>query len=164
MENFGTSKTILTGTSDIEKKWDEGFRITACAAQGSSFYIIMTKGTKEYTGKAQEWFTRSKWDEIRSEIDRGYKEGKRITGICCSTGLGQYFVVMTEMPEAQSYEWFEKSKEGYVATDKWTSEKWNDGLHPTIFFNDPTDNKILCVMTKDENRSDYQYKINTKLE
>ena len=59
MENFGASQTILTGTSDIEKKWDEGFRITACAAQGSSFYIIMTKSTKEYTGKAQEWFIRS---------------------------------------------------------------------------------------------------------
>ena len=103
-------------------------------------------------------------DEIRNEIDRGYKEGKGITGICYSTGLGQYFVVMTEMPEGQSYKWFEKSKEGYAATDNWASEKWNEGFHPKIFFNDPTDNKILCVMTKDENQSDYQYKINIKLE
>ena len=124
----------------------------------------MTKGTKECTGKGQEWFTRSEWKEIRSEISRVYKEGKGITGICYSTGLGQYFVVMTEMAEGQCYEWFENTDQGHGALDKWVTEKWNEGFHPTIFFHDPTDKKILCVMTKDENRPDYQYRINTKLE
>ena len=112
MKNFGTAQTILTDTSEIKTKNDGGFRITACAARGSSFYIIMTKGTKEYTSKDQECFTSSTWKGIASELHRGYKEGKRITGICYSTGVGQYFVVMTEMPDEQRYEWFENTREG----------------------------------------------------
>ena len=164
MENFGTLQTIVYSTSDIQKNFDDSYLITACAARGSSFYIIVTKGTKEYTGKAQEWFTRSKWKEMRSEIDRLYEEEKVITGICYSTGLGQYFAVMTGMACGQCYDWFENTDKGHVALDKWVTEKWNEGFHPTIFFNDPTDNKILCVMSKDENRLDYQYRINIKLE
>ena len=157
MANFGTAQTILTGTSDIKKKSDEGFFITACAARGSSFYIIMTKGTMEYTGKAQEWFTRSTWKEIASEIDRGYKEGKRITGICYSTGLGQYFVVMTEMADGQRCEWCENSDEGFaakLAADCMDKRKKED-FHPTIIFNDPTYDKFLIVMTEDKDMIDY---------
>ena len=45
MENFGTNQAIITNTSDIQKFWKDGFRISACAARGSTFYIIMTKGT-----------------------------------------------------------------------------------------------------------------------
>ena len=164
MANFGTAQTILTNTSDIEKKSDDGFRITACAAQGSSFYIIMTKDTKEYTGKAQEWFTRSTWKKIASEIDRGYKERKGITGICYSTGLGQYFVVMTEMPEGQSYKWFENTGEGNAAKREWMRKKLDkDGFYPTIIFKDPTDDNLLIVMTQDKNRSGYLCRYNYPL-
>ena len=45
MENFGANQAIITNTSDIQKFWKDGFRISACAARGSTFYIIMTKGT-----------------------------------------------------------------------------------------------------------------------
>ena len=45
IENYGTSQTIVKDTSHVQKKWNEGFKITACDAQGSKFYVIMTKDT-----------------------------------------------------------------------------------------------------------------------
>ena len=89
LENYGTGQTILRDTSDIEKKWEDGFQITACAARDSTFYIIMTKDTKEYKGKLQSWFTRNTWNDAKTEIQKGYDEGKMITGVCYSSGLGQ---------------------------------------------------------------------------
>ena len=44
MENFGANQAIITNASDIQKFGADGFRITACAARKSTFYIIMTKG------------------------------------------------------------------------------------------------------------------------
>ncbi|KAJ7373211.1 hypothetical protein OS493_014359 [Desmophyllum pertusum] len=88
MENYGTDQTIITNTSDIKKKRGEGFKITACAARGSTFYVIMTKDTEEYKGKAQTCFTRSTWTEANNEIQKEYKEGAVITGLCYSSGLG----------------------------------------------------------------------------
>ena len=166
MENFGTAQTILTATSEIKTKNDEGFRITACAARGSSFYIIMTKGTKEYTGKAQRWFTRSTWKEIASELDRGYKEGKGITGICYSTELGQYFVVMTEMPEGQRYEWFQNTGEcrkWFADRSDWVAKNHKEGFHPTTIFIDPTDNKFLIVVSQDANNTEHFCQYNYSL-
>ena len=161
--NFGTNQTILTDTSDIKKKYDEGFCITACAARGSSFYIIMTKDTKEYTGKVQEWFTHNTWKEIASELHRGYKEGKRITGICYSTGLGQYFVVMTEMPEEQLYKWIENTDEGHATRNDWMEKTHEEGFSPLIIFNDPTDDKFLIVVIQDKNVSEYLHLYNFPL-
>ncbi|KAJ7389070.1 hypothetical protein OS493_033931 [Desmophyllum pertusum] len=154
MENYGTGQTIITNISDIKKKWDEGFEITACAARGSTFYVIMTEDTEEYKDKAQTWFTRSTWAEAENEIHKEYKEGKAmLTGLCYSSGLGQYFVVMTETPEDQSCHWFDDK----IARSKWMDEKSEKGFHPTIIFEDPTDQKTLVVMTKDDNRSGLDY-------
>lgn len=50
MENYGTGQSIVTNLLDIRKKWEDGFMITACAARGSTFYIIMTKDPNEYKG------------------------------------------------------------------------------------------------------------------
>ena len=164
MEGFGTSQSIVTNTADIKKKWDDGFRITACAAQGSTFYIVMTKDTKEYQDcKAQTWFTRNAWSGVKSQIQKEWQNGERITGICYSTGLKQYFVVLTEMTAEQCYWWRGKSKEEALAHNKWLNEKYNEEFYPTIVFQDPTDNKILIVMTKDENRSGYEIKLQFKM-
>ena len=76
MENFGTNQAIITNTSDIQKFWKDGFRITACAARGSTFYIIMTKGTKEYGEKSQVWITGNTWLEVDTEIRKGTRPGK----------------------------------------------------------------------------------------
>ena len=157
MKGFGTSQSIVTDTANIEKNWDEGLRITACAARGSTFYIVMTKDAKEYQGKAQTWFTRSTWNEVDSKIQKEYKNRKAITGICYSTGLKQYFVVMTKMAAGQCYRWHGNSKEECKARSKWVDDKYQEGFHPTIVFNDPTDDKILIVMTEDKNRLDYYY-------
>ena len=115
---------IIRNTSDIQKFWKDGFRVTACAARGSTFYIIVTKSTKEYGEKSQEWITGNTWLEVDTEIRKSYRTGKFITGICYSTGLEQYFVVMTEMSQGprQCYAWqTDSTKEGYFKREK---EKW----------------------------------------
>lgn len=158
MENFGTGQSIVTNLPDISKKWEEGFKITACAARGSTFYIVMTKDTDEYKGK-QTWFTCNSWQGARDKIQKNYKEKGVITGICYSTGLGQYFVVMTETPQGQTYKWFDDT----TARKNWVEVKFEEGFHPTIIFKDPTDLKFLVVMTTDSNRSGYVYRINFKV-
>ena len=161
MEDYGSEQTILNSTGDIKKQWDDGLRITSCATLNSSFYIIMTKHTKEYHGKLQLCFTASTWKETNDEIQEGYQEGKAITGICYSIGLKLYFVVMTASMGGQCFRWFDTT-EG-KAMDDWKTKKYEQGFHPTIIFKDPTDNKTLIVMTKDENRSDYVRRANYKL-
>ena len=153
MKGYGTKQVIIESTDDIQKQWKDGLKITSCAALDSTFYIVMTKDTKEYDGKGQKWFTRSTRTETRDEIQEGYKEGKVITGICYSTGLEQYLVVMTKMPQRQSYRLFGKTEK--KAFSDWEHEKFEQGFHPTIIFEHPTENLTLSVMTEDENRSDY---------
>lgn len=159
MENYGTRQCIITNTSEIKRKWDDDLRITACTARGSTFYIVMTKDTKEYKGKSQSWFTRNTWTGASDEIQKKYEENKVITGICYCTGLKQYFVVMTETGESQSYEWFDDGTDRKI----WVNERYQQGYHPTIIFKDPTDNRTLVVMTTDINRSHYRCRYNYKL-
>ena len=151
MEGYGTKQVIMKSTDDIQQQWDDGLKITSCAALDSTFYIIMTKDTKEYHGKQQKWCTRSTWKEANDEIQEGYQEGKAITGICYSSGLKRYFVVMTASMGRQCSRWFDMTEE--EAMDDWENTKYDQGFHPTIIFNDPTDDKILFVMTEDNNRS-----------
>ena len=157
MENYGRNQTILSGTANIQKNWDEDLEITACAARESTFYIIMTKDTKEYHGKPQKWFVHKKWKQVNDDIQEGYRDGKAITGIRYTTGLKQSFVVMTETPRKQSYKWFNMTTEESRDRENWVDEKYREGLHPTIIFKDPTDDKLLIVITEDENRSGYVY-------
>ncbi|KAL9953310.1 hypothetical protein ACROYT_G040707 [Oculina patagonica] len=159
MENYGSNQTIVRNVYDIKRIWEDGFKITACAARGSTFYVIMTQDTEEYKGKIQVCFTCVTWAEAQNEIQKKYKEGKAITGICYSTGLEQYFVVMTESSERQTYKWF---GDGSTANN-WVDEQYHVGYHPSVIFKDPTDNKILVVMTSDKNRSGYTSRINYKL-
>ena len=159
MGNYGTAQSIVMDLVNVKKKWEEGFKITACASRGSKFYIIMTKDTHEYKGRRQSFFTRKSWQEVSSEIEKYYQEGKVITGICYSTGLGKYFVVMTETPQGQAYERFDNN----TGRGNWVQEKHKERFHITIIFKDPTDNNILMVITKDETRSRYISRINYKM-
>ena len=161
MEEFGTAQTIVTKLNDIEKKWEDSFEITSCAARGLKFYIVMTKGTKEYKDKSQIWFTANTWNEAYDGINEEYKAGFTITGICYSTGRREYFVVLTKIPEVQSSHYFDDAA---VALN-WMEEQHHVGYHPTIIFNIPTlNNKTLIVMTTDENRSSYEYTFGYKIE
>ena len=160
MAKYGTAQAIVTNLSDIEKKWKDGFAVTSSAALGSTFYVVMTKGTKEYKGKSQMWFTFNRWDKTYDEINKQHKAGYTVTGICYSTGLREYFVVMTKIPEVQSSHYFEDAA---VALD-WMDEQHHVGYHPIIIFNVPTFDATLVVMTTDENRSDYEYTFAYKLE
>ena len=162
MEGYGTKQFIIRNTDGIQNKVDDDLRITSCAALDSKFYIVMTKDTKEYHGKQQKWFTRSTWKETNDEIQEGYQEGKAITGICYSSGLKLYFVVMTASMGRQCSRWFDTT-EGREAGIDWENKKYDEGFHPTIIFTDPTDNKTLIVMTEDKNRSAYISRADYKL-
>ena len=161
MEGYGTKQVILKSTDGITRQWVDGLKITSCAALDSTFYIIMTKDTKEYHGKQQKWFTCSTWEETNNKMQEGYKEGKAITGICYSTGLEQYLVVMTKTPEGQAYRWFDTTET--TAMSDWEDDKFKQRFHHTIIFKNPTDNKTLSVMTNDENISDFVRRGNYEL-
>lgn len=74
MNQYGTAQAIVTNPPGIEKKRKDGFEITSCAARGQNFYIIMTKGTREYRNKTQAWFIRNTWNETCDEIIEQIKE------------------------------------------------------------------------------------------
>ena len=158
MTKYGKAQKILTKTSDIDKERDDGFKITACAAWGSTFYVIMTKGTREYKGR-QQWFTAKSWDEAEKLIQENQDNKRVVTGICYSTGQKTYLVVVMETLQAQIYKKF-----CYVADlDNWVKKQHKEGFHPSIIFKDPTDEKTLVVMIKDRNRSHYICKYDCKV-
>ena len=77
------------------------------------------------------------------------EERYTVTGICYSTGLRQYFVVMTMIAEVQSsYDWFDDTT---VALN-WMEEQSGVGYHPILLLMDPNDHKTLAVMTTDGDR------------
>ena len=159
MANYGTSQCIVKNLSHIYERWEDGFEITACAARGPNFYIIMTKNTDEYSGTTQTWFAGNTWNETYTSINAHSKAGYTVTGICYSTGLKRYFVVMTMIPGVQSSHYFDDT----TAVLNWMDEQYHMGYHPTIIFTDPTLNKTLVVMTTDKYRSSYLYPFNCKL-
>ena len=69
MAEYGTAQAIVTNLADIEKKGDDDFRITSVAARGSTFYVVMTKSTKEWKGKSQMWFISNTWNETYDKIN-----------------------------------------------------------------------------------------------
>ncbi|KAJ7373214.1 hypothetical protein OS493_014362, partial [Desmophyllum pertusum] len=75
-------------------------------------------------GKHRHGFTRSKWDKANNEIQKEYKEGEAITGLCYSSGLERYFVVMTKTPEGQCYH----RSDDEIARSKWMDEKFEKGI------------------------------------
>ena len=162
MAGYGTEQVLVKGVKDVQKNWDDGFMITACATQGSTFYFIMTKDTTEYHGKGQRCFIRDSWKGANDEIQEGYRTGFALTGICYSSELERYLIVMTELIGEQCFRWFGTTK--LKDMDDWEMEKHNQGFHPSIIFRDPTDNKTLIVMIKDENRSlSFVRRVNYKL-
>ena len=161
MEGYGTKQVIRGSTDSIQNELDDGLRITSCAALDSKFYIVMTKDTKEYHGKKQIWFTRRTWKKVNDEVQEGYQDGKAITGICYSSGLKLYFVVMTASMGRQCSRWFD-STEGKAIND-WKKKKYDQGFHLTIIFSDPTDDTFLMVMTQDKNRTGYVSRTNYQL-
>ncbi len=156
MKGFGTGQTLVVKSSyetlqkDIREEWDKGKMITSCSARGSTFYVVMTKDVEGFNGKDQVWFMKD-WSDANKKIDEEYEKGKIITSICYNHGLKKFFVAMTESKRGQAIRWFSDFDE----RKKWMAEKYKDGYRPTITFNDSNDDKLLVVMTKDENISDY---------
>ena len=129
MTNYGSVQKILTNTSDIEKERKGGFKITACATWGSTFYVILTKGTREYKGR-QRWFTSKSWDDAEKLIQENQEQKRVVTEICYSTGQQTYLVVVMETSQDQIYKKFCD----VANLDKWVKEQYKEGYHPTIIF------------------------------
>ena len=158
MTNYGSAQKILTDMSDIEKERRDGFKITACAAWGSTFYVIMTKGTREFRGR-QRWFTPKSWEEAEKLIQENQEKKRVVTGICYSTSQKTYLVVVMESPQDQIYKKFCD----VAALDKWVKKQYKEGFHPNIIFKDATDNKTLVVMVKDGKMVTYVCKYDCKV-
>ena len=158
MTHYGTAQKILTNMSDIEEERKGGFKITACAAWGSKFYVIMTKGTREYKGR-QRWFTSKSWGNAEKRIQKNQDKERVVTGICYSTGQKTYLVVLMETSQDQIYKKFCDVAD----LDKWVKKQYREGFHPTIIFKDPTDDNTLVVMIKDRSRSSYICKYDCKV-
>ena len=153
LEGVGTDQGVTwdSDMSSVQEWLDEGYRITACGARNSRFYYVMTRGAMEYEGKSQTCITRSTWGEAVQFIEEMYKEGERITGICYSTGLEKYLVIMTESSESgQCSMW------GNEGISEWMAEQYSKRHDPTIIFTDPRSQKNLVVMTSDNDRSGYR--------
>ena len=151
--DFGTDQGVAwdLGEPDLKEWWDNGYMITACGARDSRFYYVMTRGAKGFErGIGQSWAKQSTWNEVKKYISEKWKEGMIITGICYSTGLKQYLVIMTESSEGQDYKW---ESEGI---SEWMDEQYEKKHHPTIIFTDPIDQDDFVVMTTDKNRSGYR--------
>lgn len=161
MKGYGSDQSIVRKMTEIQKIYDKGLKITACASQGSTFYIIMTKNTKEYHGKEQEWFTRHTWDEAKEKINEGYRNGMVLTGICYSTRLEQYFVVITKTRQRQTSRWFTMNEGKDM--EQWVDHKYECGFHPSIIFTDPTNKMVLIVVTSDQNKLNYVLRSNYNL-
>lgn len=159
MNRYGSSQIMVTDKSHIKKGYDDGFRITACAACGSKYYIVMTKDVNEYKDKKQRTLFRRKWSEIKKEVTKGWKEGMVISGVCYSPGLREYCLVMTEFPERQKYQWFDEGSPITPSLNKLQEQ----GFLPTIIFKDPADRKVLVVVTNDDSRSTFTAALHYKL-
>ena len=167
MEGFGTEQEVTWAEgADTDKArtktwWDAGYMITACGARQRRVYFVMTRGAKGFEASlAQAYFSRGTWKKIETEITKHYSEGKRITGVCYSTGRQLYLVVMTQSTAGQAYRW----RTGSEAEDaKWVNDWRAKGRHLTIVFKDPTNQKILVVVTEDVDRTVCTYNYNYPL-
>ena len=153
MEDFGTSQEITwdSDMSEIQQWYDADYRITACGARNSRFYYTMTLGATGYDGKEQICAIKDSWVEANEFISQELEDGKILTGICYSTGMKQYFLVMTESSASQSI----RGTISQAVDYDWVYEEYSKGLSPTIIFHDPSFNLVLVVMTSDTNRSGY---------
>ncbi len=85
-----------------------------------------------------------------------------ISHICYNHGLKQYLVVLTGGPgrKAQVTKWFSTHE-----NDKWWIDQMREqGLHPTFIFYDINLNKLLHVMTEDNDRNDYLIRSGLEIE
>lgn len=165
LKNYGTNQVVLKRVSRIRKFRENGFKITACAAQGKSFYVIMTKGAEKYKGKIQTWFTGQEWRHAEKKIKKGYQAGKIITGICYSHILKKYLVVMTQTQQKQCYFWqVDNTSKEQRKREKIVREIEKEGFYPSVIFTDPNNGQTLLVMTKDKSIQSCICKVNYKME
>ena len=71
LKNDGTDQRVLKRVSSIRKYRENGFKITACAAQGKPFCVIMTEDAENYKGKIQTWFTGQEWRHAEKKKKEG---------------------------------------------------------------------------------------------
>ncbi len=76
----------------VDEMWDKGYRITNVTYDGEDWIVVMSSGN---TGiGAQSWFTRTRWEDFKSEIQDAWNDGYDITKV--AYGDGTYCGVMSK--------------------------------------------------------------------
>lgn len=101
----------------VDEMWNKGYRITNVAHDGEDWIVVMSSGD---TGLgSQSWFTRTNWEDFKSEIQNAWNEGYDITKV--AYGNGAYCGVMSKgLDWTQSW--------NYIAGE--ITQKEMDGLYP----------------------------------
>jgi len=134
IENYGQEQTIVT-YPDHEEYLNKGYRVTACCASGSEFYLVMTKEAIGFeASQSQTINLRCSQPELEEAIEKYKTEGKIITGLAYSARLKQYLVVMTQSTCEQIYKWVDAYYD-QVKVRKWEHENFAEGFHTLLFFN-----------------------------
>ena len=151
--------------SSIQNEWEKGAMITACAARGSTFYIVMTKDAKLISkNSGQICRITGSWDLTVSYIKDNYRKKNYIlTGLCYSIKMAKYFIVLTKRLSIRQELKLFKASDGLKIRQKWLKEKYKQGLSPSLLFVDPTNDKTLIVATKQEGKKDYICKFSYEL-
>ena len=76
MEGYGTKQAIIKSTGDIRKHWSDGSKITSCAALDSTFYIVMTKHTKEYHENSRRGLLEEPGEKLKMQYGRDTEKEK----------------------------------------------------------------------------------------
>lgn len=127
---------------------EQWFPYHACAGRGTVFYTVMTRGTKEYKGKAQFWFVCRTWPETYSATQHWLRLGYNVAG--CSSGLGWHFVVVPPQgSKPQVVYCFDVSNPIF---DICIIQRKKESFHYTILYvtRDCYSREIIVVMTDDK--------------
>lgn len=163
LEGFGDQQSYKHGSSTdqvkawIKEKWSEkqNWCITSWGTNGDNYFVIMTTKAPGFESGEQQWAVRKEWKEMRDWISKNYKDGYIITEVSHSVKKGQYVVVMTKSPKAQSYTW---SKD---FPKEWAKQKWEENKAITKILYDEMDTSTpwFIVATSDSG-SNNQWTIN----
>ena len=157
MEGYGTRQIFSEDHSFVEnflKSTGREFSISVVESWGSDFCFVLTEGVQMFAERRQVFTIENRWRGIEGAIEKGWKDGLVITGLCCSKKTGEYLLVMTESTEHQWYQW-----------DLNYSDNIDESYHPTVVLDDPKCHRgVLTVMTTNDNRSSFTRRVRHPIE
>ena len=122
MEKYGTAQEIVSNSSENKDEMGRWLLYHFMCRLGLKIVHCYDKRAQKNTR------TKTRSNETYDEINEQHEAGYTVTGICYSTGLRQYFVVFTKIPEVQCIHYFD----GRTAVLNWMDEQHHVGYHPNI--------------------------------